>query len=702
MRPLVDPMSPLKKNPQARLFDFWAAAAVFFCGLGARLLYVLSLRETPLFNGISLDPAYYIAWASRIAAGDWLSGTRVFEQSPLYAYILAGIFSQAGEDLLTVRLVQCAAGAVSSLLVFMITRKLFGRPAGLVAGLLAGFYAPAVFYDGMIMKTGFAVLLTAAMTAALVHSDASRRGLIFTGGLFLGLAALIRDNLILLAPLLAFWLVVDLFLPPSIKFGRGREAAARVSILAAGVLLAILPVTARNVIVAGEFVLLRSGGGENFYIGNNPDADGKYSPPPFIRATSGLESEDFRVEAQKRLGRGLTRKEVSAYWLGESMAWIKENPGDWLRLTGRKLLIFLNGYELPDNQNFYHHRLLVPMLGYLPTWTLIFPLAASGFFLSLRAWRQLLPLYVIAAGYTATILLFFNFARFRMPLLPIALAFAAEGIIEIPALLRRSNWSWAAPPALLAGAGAAAIALAPMHNDALHRGQAAAQLSALMFESGRISESRAASEEGIALLEQVYAGAGGTTPEGKHGVVAASHPGRPPLGVSFYSTLMEAYTTRARIERAVEDEAAALVWVQRAVTAAPDDSLGFDTLLNAGEILLEAGRIDDASQALIRARQVDPSEPAHLRLALLYAQSLHKQGKLRQAVKIVDDALHEHDEIDPLTLADANYGLALLQRDLRNYPRMKFHLREVLAKNPDHPRADWIRKKLVETDPDRR
>jgi 4-amino-4-deoxy-L-arabinose transferase-like glycosyltransferase/Flp pilus assembly protein TadD len=699
LRPLVDPISPLKKNPGARLFDFLAAAAVFLCGLGARVFYVLSLRETPIFTSISLDPAYYMAWASRIAAGDWLSGNQVFEQSPLYAYILAGIFTEAGEDLLTIRLVQAVAGAVTSLLVFVIARKLFGRPAGLAAGLLAAFYAPAIFHDGMIMKTGFAVLLTAAMTAALAHSDASRRGLLFTGGLLLGLSTLVRDNLILLAPLLALWLVVDLWLPPAIQVGRIKEAAVRLAIFTGGVLLAVLPVTARNLHVSGELVLLTSGGGEVFFIGNNPEADGKYSPPSFVRATSGLEHDDFRAEAVKRAGQGLTRREASNYWLEEGVSWIRENPGDWLRLTGRKLMIFLNGYELPDNQNFYHHRLLVPMLGTLPTWALVFPLAVAGFFLSLRGWRELLPLYVITAGYTATVLLFFNFARFRMPLMPIVLAFAAEGIIEIPALLRRSNWSWLAPPALLAGAGAAAIALAPMNNDALHRGQAAAQLSSLMFDSNRISESRKASREGIELLEDVYSGAGGTTPAGSHGVAGASDPGRPPLGISFYSTVMEAYSTRARIERAAGDESAALVWVQRAVTAAPDDALGFDTLLNAGEILLEAGRTDDAVRALARAREV---EPGHLRLALLYAQTLHKKGKLREAVKVVDDALDEHEVIDPLTLADANYGLALLHRDLRNYPRMKFHLREALAKNPDHPRADWIRKKLVETDPGRR
>ena len=92
MRPLVHPDSPLMPNPRGLLFDRCAAAGVFLAALTVRFLYIVELRRTPLFSQLRLDPLYYHDWARRIAAGDWLSGKEVFEQSPLYAYVLALAF----------------------------------------------------------------------------------------------------------------------------------------------------------------------------------------------------------------------------------------------------------------------------------------------------------------------------------------------------------------------------------------------------------------------------------------------------------------------------------------------------------------------------------------------------------------------------------------------------------------------------------
>jgi Xaa-Pro aminopeptidase len=68
----------------------------------------------------------------------------------------------------------------------------------------------------------------------------------------------------------------------------------------------------------------------------------------------------------------------------------------------------------------------VPALRFLPTFALLLPLACAGALVSIRRWRDLLPLHLIAAGYVLTVMLFFNFARFRMPLVPVLIAFAGE------------------------------------------------------------------------------------------------------------------------------------------------------------------------------------------------------------------------------------------------------------------------------------
>ena len=48
------------------------------------------------------------------------------------------------------------------------------------------------------------------------------------------------------------------------------------SLILVGVLLVLFPVGLRNLLVGGEFKLTTSQFGPNFYIGNNPLADGSY------------------------------------------------------------------------------------------------------------------------------------------------------------------------------------------------------------------------------------------------------------------------------------------------------------------------------------------------------------------------------------------------------------------------------------------
>jgi 4-amino-4-deoxy-L-arabinose transferase-like glycosyltransferase len=694
MRPVIDPTSPLKKDPRGRAFDRLGAVSVILAALGARLFYLHQLRGTPLFNQLLLDPFYYVDWARRIAAGDWLSGNQAFEQSPLYAYILAATFRILGDGLLYPRLVQAFLGAGTCLLVFVIGRRVLGRTAGLAAGLLAALYAPGVFYDGMVMKTSWAVFLTAAMTAALVHSEGSRRTLLFAGGVFLGLASLVRGNLILLAPLLAGWLAVDGRVRAGMVAGWARESVARVGWLAAGAILMVAPVTARNIAVSGEWVLLTAGGGEVFYIGNNAAADGRYSPPFFVRANSGLEHEDFRAEAARRLGRPVSRREASNYWLSEGARWIFSDPAGYLSLQAKKLLIFLNAYELPDNQNFYHHRAFVPALRGLPTWALLLPLAAAGIILSLRGWRDLLPLYVIGAGYAGTVLLFFNFARFRMPLVPILIVFAGGALTEIPALMKPPLLRGRTVGAFLAAAGAVVVALLPLQTDALHRGQSDSQMADLLGRAGRWEDARQVSDTGIRLLESIHVDAGGLL-NGDHGVPPPGGSGRAPLGDTYYAVLMEAYRTRSGIAHALEANDASLAWLERAAAAAPDSIIAQDTLTAFSEALISRGRVAEALDPILRARRVDPTA---IRPALIHAQILHRSGRSREALRIVNTALDANPHPHRLDLADANYALGLIFRALGDPARVRFHFREALNNNPRHPRAEWIRRILAEAD----
>jgi len=373
-----------------------APIAVFLVAYVLRFVYLLQMARSPFFDFLQLDPAYYVDWAKRIAAGDWL-GREVFEMSPLYSYLLAGYMTLFGDDLWLLRLLQIGIGSLTCVLTFLLGERLFSRRVGFLAGLGCAVYGPFFFYEGQVMKEFLTPLLATGALLLLV----SRRGRVagapdrppgavslLAAGALLGLAALVRDNFLVLALALAVWLLWDAGYRP-------RPAG----LLAAGLLLVLAPVGLRNRIVGGDFVLTTSGGGEVFYIGNGPYANGAYVPPPWVRSNPRYEHEDFRAKARELTGRDLTRAEASHFWWRQGLDWIAAHPGQAFGLWARKFALFWNDHELPDNYSYYLFRRFSPLLRWMLTFGPVAALAWAGIALSAGAWRRLLPAYVAGAAY---------------------------------------------------------------------------------------------------------------------------------------------------------------------------------------------------------------------------------------------------------------------------------------------------------------
>ncbi len=128
------------------------SVAIFLVALAVRLVHVWQLRASPFFTILMGDSRGYDEWAQRIAAGDWL-GHEVFYQAPLYPYVLGVIYTIAGRHLLVVRVIQAGIGSASCVLLGLAAARLFGKRAGLAAGLILALYAPAIFFDGLIQKS---------------------------------------------------------------------------------------------------------------------------------------------------------------------------------------------------------------------------------------------------------------------------------------------------------------------------------------------------------------------------------------------------------------------------------------------------------------------------------------------------------------------------------------------------------------------
>ncbi len=402
-----------------------AFLAIALTALIVRALYLWQVSSAPLFGVLLMDGASYDAWARRIAAGEWI-GSEVFYQAPLYPYFLALLKLVFGDGLWPIPIAQALLGSLSCGLLFLAGQSFFSRRAGLVAGFTLALYPPAIFFDGLIQKAALGGVLVTALLALLgrAHRTASAKTWLACGAT-LGALMATREETLLLAPVL----LVLCALRPRRDLLSSRTD--RILACLGGIALILLPIAARNAYVGGEFVLTTAQAGPNFYIGNHEGASGVYEPLRPARSHTPLEREDARELAELGAGRKLSPSEVSNWWFKQSLEWIASHPGAWFALLGRKFALALNAYEVPDyeGQEYYaEHSGLLRALGWVLHFGVVFPLAAAGAYLSWPRRKELRMLHVVFLTLVAGCVLFYVFGRYRYPLAPIAILFAAAGV----------------------------------------------------------------------------------------------------------------------------------------------------------------------------------------------------------------------------------------------------------------------------------
>ena len=390
--------------------------------LGLRLIYLLQAVHTPLYEVLLIDSEFYDRYARQIASGGGM-GDRVFFMNPFYPYFLGIIYALFGVKWWLVGGVQALMGTANCGLIFWLGRKVESRLVGLVAAGLAAVYGVLVFYDGALLTaTPILFFNLLSLVALLQWRGTGRRCWLLGGGVCLGLSATGRPSVLLFVALLCLWFV---------RGERGWKTGLcswLVLLLGSGGILGVVGM--RNFLVGGEFVLTTSAAGMNFYVGNHPGATGIYAQVDFLSSPEPeKEKGAFLQEARRRSGQYLTPGEASRFWLQEGLAFIVAEPGRYLRLLGRKCYMFWNRVESQNNLSYYFARDFSPLLWFCPIgWGAIIPLALASWFLECRRGRCLLfDLY--AGAYLVGCLLFFVSSEYRLPVVPVAVIYAARGIV---------------------------------------------------------------------------------------------------------------------------------------------------------------------------------------------------------------------------------------------------------------------------------
>ena len=185
--------------------------------------------------------------------------------------------------------------------------------------------------------------------------------------------------------------------------------------------------------------MLSAHSGLNFYIGNNPIANGYPKIPPGMHAGQKAMLTDSITVAEEAAGHPLKRYEVSKYWSAKARDYIRNHPGDWLRLMGLKVRIFWNAYQYDDLcliSLFQQDGVLTPGLQF----GLVAALALPGLFFC--GWRFPRARWVIAAVllHMSALLPVFVTERYRLAAVPGLLLLAAGGLRGLWSFLCAGKW----------------------------------------------------------------------------------------------------------------------------------------------------------------------------------------------------------------------------------------------------------------------
>jgi 4-amino-4-deoxy-L-arabinose transferase-like glycosyltransferase len=369
------------------------------------------------------DPRLFVEAGWNLASGNGFSVNGEIpaaRRPPAYSFLLAGVFFIFGKSLVAARVINILMSSLTVGLVYLLGRRLFNTSVGIIAALISAFHPVFIRYSLRLYADTFYALVLSIILLIFIkiheHPDSLRTKLIC--GTLLGVAALIRSELLFFMPLLLVWAVLT--------YRQIYTALRAFVIILLPVIVIVTPWVVRNYAVFGV-PMIASNLGRTMWGVYNPETfsdlnlmGGWYPAELGIRSVS-----DVPREAQDPAYRYLPEVEWDQYLRQAALESIKQNV---------RLLPKMAMYKL--------HRLIFT-LGAVRD-LLRFPLVYCFFFglilLLVSGDRRFGVFYLLLLSAVFITLLFYTSERLRMGIEPTFIVIASYGLTEqIKLIKRRAN-----------------------------------------------------------------------------------------------------------------------------------------------------------------------------------------------------------------------------------------------------------------------
>ena len=437
--------------------------ALFLFALTIRLMYFVSVYHSPDFKKLCYDAMVFNGLAQEVIHKSFfLSNYKApLDMSPGYTYFLAMVSNIFKNNFSLIKITQWIIGSLNCVLLYFIGRKLFNKWVGLIACLIASYYGMFVFFEGILMPEFLILFLNSCLFLFLLTAKEKPIWKYWVGaGIFLGLSAITRPNILLFVPFVLFWIYSLNKISLKKRFNFSLYFCLAIAVV-------IMPATIRNYVVAGDLVLITDSGGSNFYGGNNPSSQGvfitarkKYKE---LINTAELSTRKIRISdemnehqrdravAELLLGKKAKPSYVSKFWFKQGFKNILKNPSWWLMLETKKLILIFNSFEVQDGDiPFLEMEHISSLLRiFIFNYGFICPLGLVGIILSFKERNKFKIIYFFMISYIASMLIFHTASRYRLPLVPFFIIFGAYALYFCYTQIKQKRWDLLFSPLII-------------------------------------------------------------------------------------------------------------------------------------------------------------------------------------------------------------------------------------------------------------